>query len=139
MALAAGMAWQVWHTGIPHTFRGEWGPKVTTVSWRDRTINPILHKDASPEERACLASRDGVMCLAFNYGVYALAQPDFSRRVEATRVIDPEALLDLMRRKECRWLLLVNVDDSVAVTLRPAVADGHLRLVCPGWLERTGR
>jgi hypothetical protein len=132
LAVAAGHAWE---TRVPSTFRGEHGANLAALPWRDRTLAVILHKKASATEWECIRSMDGAAVLAYNYGIYTLTHSDFGRRVEQTSIADPGLLLSFMQKRNLRYLVAVNVP-ILAEQLATLVAQGKLRVICPGWLER---
>ncbi len=133
-ALVIFAAWHLWATRIPSTFRGEWGATLASMPWRDRNLAVIMHKRASPVERALIDSNEPVVCMGYNMGVTTAMHPDFGRRVEQTTLADAEKLLAFMRERKCRYLWLVNVP-IMGERILPLVVDGRLRLICPGWFE----
>ena len=77
-----------------------------------------------------------VMCLTPGWPAAALARGDYRRRVEFAAPRDAPALMDAMRTKGCRRLVVLFAPVEVQDAVAQAVVSGQLKLLHTGWYER---
>ncbi|MEK7466846.1 MAG: hypothetical protein AAB074_05460 [Planctomycetota bacterium] len=145
-------------TSVPAAFWGrspDGGAKVDEVflkaylngSWEQRDARRIVlvrlvGAPGGPEEAVRWQGRydenSPVMCLTAGWPVATLARADFRRRIEFAAPRNASALIDTMRERDCRRLLVWSAPIEVQDAVAQAVLAGQLRLLHTGWYERVG-
>jgi hypothetical protein len=137
IVLAVSLA-GVWEARTPVSYTAPGAAEFMRArSLRDRDAFAVSFRNAPPSMVArFLESSDPVLCITFNFPVYALARGDFRRRLEYSDTDNPDGISELMRTRGCRWLLTVGAPSAVFRAADELVRRGELRAAAPGLYER---